>query len=107
MASDHAPTSRHWALTIDGAVVAVATVLELRGLALRGMAVEPSMQRRGLGRQLLAQVQREVDAAMWCNARAEAASFYEASGWIRVGPEFTIDGEGPHQRMVWSPSGAP
>lgn len=103
MASDHAPSTRHWALVIDDAIVGVVSVLELRGLALRGMVVEPSMQRRGLGAQLLAHVQREVGAPMWCNARQSAVLFYAAGGWTAVGPIFEIDDEGPHQRMVWSP----
>jgi GNAT superfamily N-acetyltransferase len=106
MASDHAPSTRHWALRRHGVVVAVVSVLELRGLALRGMAVEPSLQRLGLGARLLDHVQREVDAAMWCNARSSAVAFYSACGWTPVGPAFEIDGEGPHQRMVWAPGNA-
>ncbi len=106
MASDHAPSTRHWALRRDGVVVAVVSVLDLRGLALRGMAVDPTLQRQGLGAHLLDHVQRDVDAAMWCNARGSAVAFYTACGWTAVGPVFEIDGEGPHQRMVWSPSAA-
>jgi GNAT superfamily N-acetyltransferase len=104
MAADHAPTTRHWALRREGAVVAVVTVLDLRGLALRGMAVDPTLQRQGLGARLLAHVQRDVDAPMWCNARHAAVSFYTACGWRAVGPLFEIDDEGPHQRMVWAPA---
>ena len=103
LAADHASTSRHWALTVDGQVRAVASVLELRGLALRAMAVDPAHQRQGLGAALLAHVQREVDAPMWCNARASAVPFYAACGWVVVGPVFDMPPEGPHQRMLWTP----
>lgn len=59
---------------------------------LRGMAVDPSRHRAGIGRRVLAAV---VDAAttggaplLWANARTTALAFYEADGWTVAGEEF-------------------
>lgn len=72
---------------------------------LRGMAVDPSRQRSGVGRQVLAAV---VDAAveanaplLWANARTTALPFYEANGWTVVGEEFITPDTGvPHKLIV-------
>lgn len=101
MTPDRAPTTRHWALCVDGEVVACVSVLALRGWALRGLAVDPAHRRRGLGAALVRHVTREVAAPLWCNARLDAVPFYRAVGWTEVGPIFEIAGEGAHQRMVW------
>ena len=73
---------------------------------LRGMAVDPSRHRSGVGRAVLAAV---VDAAMdggapilWANARTTALPFYEANGWVVAGEEFvTADTGLPHKPIVF------
>ena len=72
---------------------------------LRGMAVDPSTHRAGIGRQVLAAV---VDAAttggaplLWANARTTALPFYEAAGWTVAGEEFMAADTGlPHKPIV-------
>jgi GNAT superfamily N-acetyltransferase len=101
----------------DGSLVGCATVFPdpWRGAdgwpadptawRLRGMAVDPSRHRTGVGRQVLAAV---VDAAttggaplVWANARTSALPFYEANGWVVAGEQFiTADTGLPHKPIV-------
>ncbi|RME71184.1 MAG: GNAT family N-acetyltransferase [Planctomycetota bacterium] len=118
-AGDDDPRTLHLGvLGADGEPVAVATLLceplpdeaqrsECAGRGwwrLRGMAVEPALRGRGLGRRLLAVCEREAAArgahAVWCNARRTAIGFYERCGWRCVSAPFEIPGIGPHRRMV-------
>lgn len=100
---DHADDTRHWVARRDGQVIACASVMPIRGWALRAMAVAPEVQRQGIGAALLARVMADVADAMWCNARLDAVPFYEASGWVVASPVFTIKDAGAHRRMVWNP----
>jgi GNAT superfamily N-acetyltransferase len=71
-------------------------------MRLRGMAVEPEMQGRGVGAALLRHAQRLADAAgldLWCNARASAVGFYERHGWVREGDPFDVPPIGLHYVM--------
>lgn len=72
---------------------------------LRGMAVDPQWQGRGVGRLLLVEVERLVlcdshSTLLWCNARKPAVGFYERHGWRLASPEFEIPTAGPHHRMT-------
>ena len=100
---DGAADTRHWAALLDNTVVGCASVMRLRGWALRGMAVGPDYRRQGIGARLLHTICTEVQQPMWCNARLTAASFYERHGWTAVRPIFPMNDEMPHQRMVWRP----
>lgn len=107
---DDDPRTRHFALWWAGEVVAVATVVPApdpdggpAAWQLRGMAVAPEVQRRGLGSRLLAEVQDAVDAPLWCNARTSAEDFYARHGWTPRGQVFEKPGIGPHIRMAWQP----
>lgn len=100
---DLAPTTRHWAATLDGLVVGCASVMQVRGYALRGMAVAAEHRRLGVGARLLQVVCAAVAAPMWCNARLEVVPFYGSAGWVAVGPVFELQDLGAHQRMVWAP----
>jgi GNAT superfamily N-acetyltransferase len=71
---------------------------------LRGMAVEESQQRRGLGRELMRRAEEAVAAEgnaawLWCNARVPAAAFYQKQGWTIVSEVFEIPTAGPHVKM--------
>lgn len=71
---------------------------------LRGMAVEDSRQRAGLGRTLLTHAENVVTAEnkaglLWCNARMPAAGFYQCLGWAVVSDVFEIPTAGPHVKM--------
>lgn len=107
---DNEPTTIHFVADRDGKIVGCATILQRPwqdGLAwqLRGMAVEQGLQRGGVGRLLLEQVERTVRQApyslqLWCNARTPATPFYQKLGWQIVGPEFVIPTAGPHFKMA-------
>ena len=73
---------------------------------LRGMAVDPTRQTAGIGRQLLAAVEAHVRAAaglpklIWCHARLPAVGFYERCGWTAVSGIYDVPTAGPHRKMV-------
>jgi GNAT superfamily N-acetyltransferase len=73
---------------------------------LRGMAVAPDLQRRGVGQLTLAKLVELARAArpdvrcFWCNARVPAIPFYERQGWRVVSEEFAVPTAGPHVKMV-------
>lgn len=98
--------ARHFLLRWAGTVVAVATVMERQSpgeparLQLRGMAVGPEHQGKGLGAQLLSGLQGAVGEPLWCNARESAVPFYNKQGWRVFGDEFDIEGIGPHRHMI-------
>ena len=98
---DLATTTRHWAAVADGVIVGCASVMQLRGYALRGMAVAAEHRRQGIGTWMLRAVCEEVDAPMWCNARIQAVPFYLHRGWVEVGPRFDLRDRGVHQRLAW------
>lgn len=74
------------------------------GWQLRGMAVDPDHQGRGIGARLLQFVEQDRARAevpyLWCNARTQAVRFYHRHGWRAIGEPFEIPGVGPHNRMV-------
>ncbi len=100
---DGAQGTRHWAAWSQGVVVGCVSVMDLRGYALRGLAVAPEHRRRGIGSALMRAACAEVAAPMWCNARLEVVPFYAALGWKAAGPVFELQDQGPHQRLTWAP----
>jgi GNAT superfamily N-acetyltransferase len=108
----------------DGALVGCATVFpdpwqgsddrpaEETAWRLRGMAVDPSRHRTGVGREILAAVVAAAVAGgaplLWANARTAALAFYEANGWVVAGEEYiTADTGLPHKPIVLVPSVRP
>lgn len=110
-----------WDVSADGAtLVGCATVFpdpwtggddpaapppEPRAWRLRGMAVDPSRHRTGVGREVLAAaVTAAVETGaplLWANARTAALAFYESQGWTVAGEEFrTADTGLPHKPIV-------
>ena len=91
------------AFTPEEALVGVLTLIENQGLQLRGMAVAPEAQGRGVGAALLesahAAAAERGFSSLWCNARAVAAGFYARSGWNVEGDAFDVPGIGPHYIM--------
>ena len=72
---------------------------------LRGMAVAPECQRRGVGQRVLAELKRQVREnsdvrQLWCNAREIALEFYKAQGWRIESERFVIETAGPHYKMT-------
>ena len=109
---DDDPTTIHLAAFDDAdQIVGVVTILQRPrddgspAWQLRGMAVDGTRQRGGVGAALLAAVDRIVAAStrsheLWCNARKIAIGFYERHGWRVVGDEFDIPLAGPHRVMT-------
>lgn len=84
------------------AVVGIATLFpaptELRpgrvAWRLRGMAVDPSVQGRGVGTALLddavARLRAEGAEVVWADGRDTALGFYERAGWRIEGDGFAV-----------------
>lgn len=109
--ADRTPGSFHLAARDGGTVVAVASFsvepVPLRAgrsaVRLRGMAVDPEQQHRGLGRALLEtaleRLRHDGVELCWANARVTALPFYESLGFAVEGDEFTSL-ELPHRVVV-------
>jgi predicted GNAT family N-acyltransferase len=109
---DALPTTRHLvAVDGDARVVGCATIFpepfEGRDDAwrLRGMAVAPGLRGAGVGRKILAAIDRMMRdrtpvPLLWCNARVAAIGFYQRCGWTIVSGEFDVPGIGPHVNMT-------
>jgi len=106
---DDDPKTVHLAAKDGPKVVGCATILVNewngeRACQLRGMAIDPARQRRGVGRRMLAEV--DLIAAekgvglLWANVRKPAAEFYRKCGWVIVSEEFEIPAAGPHFKMI-------
>lgn len=95
-----------------GQVVAVATWLPdgtplrpgLRAFRLRGMAVDPAWQGRGVGNAVfeagLVELRRRRAEVLWANARDSALDFYRRRGMEVVGEGFLAAGAIPHHVVV-------
>jgi GNAT superfamily N-acetyltransferase len=93
---DDDDTALHFAGILDGDVVASASFYpsqspvnpEVPTFQLRYMTVEPSLQGRGYGRQLLERAEFDLLALrvrqIWANGRDTARAFYRATGWLLV-----------------------
>jgi thiamine transport system ATP-binding protein len=111
---DRDPETIHFAVRDEaGAVIAASTWTprpfpdepDVPAIQLRGMAVSPDHQRRGLGALMIAAgfdaARRRGAVLVWANARDSALDFYVASGFTVSGPGFrTTDTDLPHHRIV-------
>jgi len=108
---DGAPETVHFGAFRDGALLAVATLLDAphperpgaRACQVRGMASDPSVRGGGFGAAVLAactaEARRRGAQLLWCNAREAAAGFYRRAGFVATSERFEISGIGPHFRM--------
>jgi GNAT superfamily N-acetyltransferase len=106
---DDDPKTVHLAARDGDVVVGCATVLVNQwenqpACQLRGMAVDPAYQKRGVGRRLLVEIERvaveHTVSLIWANARMPAAGFYQKNGWEIVSEMFEIPTAGPHFKMI-------
>ena len=109
--ADLLPGSFHLGVREGDKVVAAASFsLEpapgrpsVKAARLRGMAVDASHQRRGLGRAILQaasqRLRSEGVGLCWANARTSALSFYRSEGFREEGDEFDSLGL-PHRVVV-------
>jgi GNAT superfamily N-acetyltransferase len=109
---DNDPRTVHLAAKDGKTVVGCATVLVNQwegkpACQVRGMAVDPGYQRRGIGKRLLAEIERVAGengvSVIWANARTPAAEFYQRNGWEIVSEMFEIPTAGPHFKMIRKP----
>jgi GNAT superfamily N-acetyltransferase len=75
------------------------------------MAIDPSRQGSGVGRQVLEVAVELARAAgaprMWADGRTSALGFYERLGWQVVGEEYIVAASGlPHRRIVLDLTGS-
>lgn len=72
----------------DGDLVANVRLAPEEGeIVLRGMQVHPSFQRRGIGKQLLAAVARELgNRSCFCIPYTHLREFYGGIGFVTIGP---------------------
>lgn len=76
------------------------------GIRLRGMAIEPALQGRGIGRRLLEEAIGRLRAdgveVLWANGRDGALGFYQRLGFEIVGEGFLAGpaGDIPHHVVV-------
>lgn len=105
---DEDATTLHVVALADGAVIACASFMASTwegapAFQLRGMAVAPEWQRKGVGAALLrfadGELLRRGARQLWCNARVPALAFYQRHGWQVVSDEFDIPTAGPHRKM--------
>ncbi|MBX3469050.1 MAG: GNAT family N-acetyltransferase [Planctomycetes bacterium] len=109
---DDAPDTLHVGLDAAGEQQGVASLYreappgedDPTAWRLRGMAVRPDAQGKGVGRALLgacvAHARARGGRRVWCNARASAAGFYARLGFQTVGAPFDLPGLGPHVVMA-------
>ena len=106
---DDAVDTRHVGVFDGDLCIGCATLLRSTWEAhpawqLRGMAVASDRQRQGVGRALLAFLDRELPCiaptvGVWCNAREKAVPFYRKAGFQVVSERFHIEHVGPHFRL--------
>ena len=109
---DHPPTF-HVGGFLQGTLVGCATLMlqpapmrpDQQAWRLRGMAVEPSHTRQGVGRGVLSycmeqalQLRPQLEL-LWFNARHGARAFYQSMGFEPWGPDFELPEIGPHTVM--------
>jgi len=96
----------------DGIIVATSSWLprpfppepDTPAVQLRGMAVDKTLQSRGVGASLLAagiERARSIGAVnVWARARDSALAFYERNGMTVVGDAFTDEATGMSHHLV-------
>jgi GNAT superfamily N-acetyltransferase len=100
----------HFTLKMDDTILSIASLYSESAEAmpnknayrLRGMATEPSEQRKGFGAMVLHgaidHLKKKTDVEiLWCNARITAFGFYEKMGFKILGEIFDIPNLGPHK----------
>jgi GNAT superfamily N-acetyltransferase len=113
---DDSPEAAHFGAFLDAELVGIASVYrepphgepDPRAWRLRGMAVVPRVQRKGIGGLLLRacidHAKQHGATMLWFNARTPAVPFYEAHGFRIRGEEFELPDIGPHYFM-WAKLG--
>ena len=108
---DDLPSTIHLGVFNDDRAVGVLSIFEMKTplldgekqFQLRGMAVLPEYQKKGLGELLMQGAEDTIAAkggkAIWFNAREVAVGFYEKMGYAITGEPFSIGDIGIHHVM--------
>ncbi|PJJ54789.1 GNAT family N-acetyltransferase [Hymenobacter chitinivorans] len=93
----------HFGAFLGEELVAVISLFVDAGQArFRKFATAPEWQKQGIGSRLLERVMQEARqlgaGQLWCDARQDAAAFYQRFGMVGEGPVF-YKGDIPYQRM--------
>jgi GNAT superfamily N-acetyltransferase len=109
---DEMPGAWHLGARVSDELVGVASfyprqcplVADVAAVQLRFMAVDPAIQGRGIGRQLLDHVRRELreqkTAILWANGRDTALDFYTRLGFVVTGDGFIHEPGLPHHLII-------
>jgi predicted GNAT family N-acyltransferase len=81
----------------DNKLIAVVSLFQkATDFQFRKLAVDPSMQKMGIGNAMLkyieAYAQQNQGTSIWCNARISAIGFYLKANYRQTGDLFTRDG---------------
>jgi len=87
----------HFAAFVDNLIVGVVSLFRKDdSFQFRKLAVDPSVQKQGIGSSLLNYitdfVKNEGGKMLWCNARVTAIPFYIKHGFAHTGKLFTKNG---------------
>ena len=109
---DNHSSSLHLGMEFNGEIIAVLSALPIKcenfpnlmSMRLRGIATLHAFQKKGLGSQLMIEVEKRLlklkkIKLLWLNARISAKSFYQNLGYETMGETFNIQGIGVHQLM--------
>ncbi len=108
---DSAPATVHFGYYEHNQLLAIASLFAVDNpcfehraqLQLRGMAVLPDQQKKGIGEQLIRHAesvaQQKNFELIWFNAREVAIGFYQKLGYVTWGGPFLIEGIGTHYMM--------
>lgn len=111
-AEDDDPATVHLAVLDDGAVVATSSWIPrpfphdaaASAVQLKGMAVDDSLQRTGVGRMLLNAGLEHASSLgaelVWARARDSALPFYDTCGFDTVGDAFMDEITGMSHHLV-------
>jgi GNAT superfamily N-acetyltransferase len=113
LAIDHGADALHLGAEVDGRLAGVVSVYDAPAppgpggpaRQIRLMAVEPELQGRGVGRQLIdeavADARGRGAVVIWAHARDTALGFYTAMGFRPSGPGFIHEETAlPHTTVV-------
>jgi GNAT superfamily N-acetyltransferase len=108
---DDSDTTKHFGYFENDVLLGIASVFAVRNeafgpagqLQLRGMAVMPNRQRKGIGEQLVRHAEHFARdhhyGLIWFNARENAVGFYRKLGYETGSGPFEIPDVGTHFRM--------
>ena len=93
----------HFGYFLEDQIKGIITCVMSDQNQIRGMAVDPGKQGKGIGSALLKKViealREKKQKSVWCNARTHAIPFYKKHSFFIEGDRFIIKGVGEHFKM--------